>query len=202
MSDAVAAADHLESRRPKPCHPKTRFPETRFPKTRRGSRPELPVDSDIDDVAADRARSVHLRPGYLLVVGAGGAVGTAARALLTQAGANRDIGTGPSTLLINVAGSLFLGVLLELLVRLGPDHGRRRLVRLLVGTGFMGGFTTYSTLALGVAEGLRAGRWAGSVGYALASVALGLIACAAGIALAALRRHHTDRSISPGGGAS
>ncbi len=153
-------------------------------------------------MAADRARPVHLRPGFLLVVGVGGALGTATRALLTQAGGNRGIGTGPSTLVINVAGSMFLGILLELLVRLGPDRGRRRLVRLLVGTGFMGGFTTYSTLALEVAEGLRAGRWAGSIGYALASVALGLIACAAGIALAGLRRHHRDRALGPGGGAS
>ncbi len=37
-----------------------------------------------------------------------------------------------------------LGALLESLARRGPDEGRRRAIRLLVGTGGLGGFTTYS----------------------------------------------------------
>ncbi|WP_232085192.1 CrcB family protein [Arthrobacter sp. SO5] len=53
-----------------------------------------------------------------------------------------------ATLLINLAGAWALGALLEGLHRRGPDVGIRRSLRLLLGTGFLGGFTTYSALAL------------------------------------------------------
>ncbi len=166
------------------------------------AREELPVDSDLDDVAADRERPVHLRPRFLLAVGLGGALGTLSRDLLTELGASSfGLAGGPATLIINVIGCLLLGALLELLVRLGPDHGRRRVFRLLLGTGFLGGFTTYSTLALVVAGQLRSGRWGGGIGYGLASLALGLLACLVGIALASLRRHHETgrRGFAPQG---
>lgn len=158
---------------------------------RPGADDQLPVDSDIDDIAADRDRPTHLRPAFVLVVGLGGAFGTLTRALLTDLGGTRfGLSSGSATMIINIAGCLLLGGLLELLVRLGPDHGRRRMLRLLLGTGFLGGFTTYSTLALVVAEQLRSGAWVGGVGYGLGSLLLGLVACAVGIALASLRRHH------------
>jgi fluoride exporter len=51
-----------------------------------------------------------------------------------------------ATLLINLAGAFLLGVLLERLGRARGEPQRRRLVRLLAGTGFLGGFTTYSAL--------------------------------------------------------
>ena len=124
------------------------------------------------------------------MVGLGGAFGTLTRALLTDLGGTRfSLTSGSATMIINIAGCLLLGGLLELLVRLGPDHGRRRVLRLLLGTGFLGGFTTYSTLALVVAEQLRAGAWVGGVGYGMGSLLAGLVACTAGIALAGLRRH-------------
>lgn len=165
---------------------------------RPGAEDQLPVDSDLDDnaedVAADRGRPAHLRPAFVLVVGLGGAFGTLSRALLTALGGTWfSLSSGSATMIINIAGCLLLGGLLELLVRLGSDHGRRRVLRLLLGTGFLGGFTTYSTLALVVAEQLRAGAWVGGVGYGLGSLLLGLVACAAGIALASLRRHHAAR---------
>ncbi|WP_326959457.1 MULTISPECIES: fluoride efflux transporter FluC [unclassified Arthrobacter] len=53
-----------------------------------------------------------------------------------------------ATLLINLSGAWALGGLLEALHRRGPDIGIRRSLRLLLGTGFLGGFTTYSALAL------------------------------------------------------
>ena len=47
-----------------------------------------------------------------------------------------------------VAGAFLLGWLLEALSRGGPDEGRRRAIRLFVGTGIMGGYTTYSSFAV------------------------------------------------------
>ncbi|KTR02106.1 fluoride efflux transporter FluC, partial [Curtobacterium luteum] len=50
-----------------------------------------------------------------------------------------------------------------------------------VGTGVLGGFTTYSTLADDTAQLLDAGRWAAGSGYALLSVVLGLAAVVTGL---------------------
>lgn len=120
-------------------------------------------------------RPVHLQPVMLGVVLVGGAVGTAVRAALSLV--IPDVGGLPvAILVINVVGSFLLGVLLEALTRRGADVGRRRTVRLLLGTGFCGGFTTYSTLAVGAAELLRVGATGLGVAYAVGSVLLGALA--------------------------
>jgi fluoride exporter len=126
-------------------------------------------------------RAVHLRPSMLAVVAVGGTVGTAVRAAIALA--VPDVGGVPVAILaINVVGAFLLGVLLEALVRRGPDMGRRRLLRLGLGTGFCGGFTTYSALAVGAAELLRDGAVATGLAYAAGSVVLGAVAAWGGIA--------------------
>lgn len=118
-----------------------------------------------------------------LAVGAGGLVGTSLRYLLGLASAT-PAGTWPAvTLGINLLGAFALGLLLEALVRLGPDAGGRRLVRLAVGTGLLGSFTTYSTLALDVLHLLDAGRFAPAALYAGVSVVGGVLAAGFGIAV-------------------
>ena len=120
--------------------------------------------------ARAHARPVHLRWQYLALVAAGGAVGTALRELLMLA--VPPVAEIPvATLGINVLGAFLLGALLETLARRGPDVGGRRKLRLLLGTGALGGFTTYSSLAtdtslliirghLGVSlPQTRRGRW-------------------------------------------
>ena len=77
-----------------------------------------------------------------------------------------------------------LGLLLELLSRRGPDVGARRLLRLGLGTGVMGGYTTYSTFALETVRLLEGGALLLGIGYALGSVLLGLAAAWAGTLLA------------------
>jgi CrcB protein len=81
-----------------------------------------------------------------------------------------------ATFAVNVIGSFVLGVVLGLLP---PGSG----ARLLLGTGFCGGFTTFSTFSaevVAIAEGGAAGR-AGA--YAVGSVAAGLAAAVAGAAI-------------------
>ncbi len=90
-----------------------------------------------------------------------------------------------ATFLVNVLGALALGVLLERLARAGPDTGRRRFVRLALGAGALGGFTTYSALALESVSLARDGLYALAVGYALGTVLAGTVAAFAGIALGA-----------------
>ena len=130
------------------------------------------------------ARAVHLRPAMLAVVAVGGAVGTAAREALVLV--VPPLGGLPlAILLINLSGAFVLGLLLEALLRRGPDQGPRRLARLALGTGFCGGFTTYSTLAVGTAGLLRDGTIGLGIGYAVGSVLLGAVAAWAGVQLGA-----------------
>ncbi|MFS0717305.1 CrcB family protein [Arthrobacter sp. 1P04PC] len=147
------------------------------------------VDPDAETLGEPRAhRPVHLHPGLVLVVMAGGFFGALARyglsALLPSPG------SWPlPTLVINLAGAFLLGGLLEALVRRGPDAGRRRITRLLAGTGFMGAFTTYSTLALETNTLLDSGRVTDALLYLAATLAGGAGATLAGIWFAA--SHHT-----------
>ncbi|MBF4589415.1 fluoride efflux transporter FluC [Curtobacterium sp. VKM Ac-1395] len=124
-------------------------------------------------------RPPHHRLGRIGLVALGGALGTGLRAVLTDLVPAVD-GVSWAVLGINVVGAFCLGLLLDVLARRGPDVGHRRTVRLFVGTGVLGGFTTYSALADDTARLLDAGRWAAGSGYALLSVLLGLAAVVAG----------------------
>lgn len=153
---------------------------------------DLPLDPDLDasESASGAPRPVHLRPGALLLVFAGGTLGTAAREALSLTFPPID-GIPYAILAINVTGALLLGMLLESLVRRGPDHGGRRRVRLLVGTGVMGGFTTYSALAAETARLIGTGAPAAGLLYGVGTVLIGAVATWAGIAIAAAFHRRT-----------
>jgi CrcB protein len=93
-----------------------------------------------------------------------------------------------TTLWINVAGAFLLGALLEFVHRRG-DHGWRRYARLGLGTGLLGGFTTYSTVSVQGAELLRAHNASLAATYIVTSVLLGVAAALAGIMAASLVAH-------------
>ena len=136
------------------------------------------------------------RPPYLdarlvLLVAAGGATGTIARWALTEAVGSTAGGWPTATFVANLLGSFLLGALLEAVLRRGPESRRGRLVRLGVGTVVLGGFTTFSSLALETERLLATGHVGTGAAYGAASVVLGLVACLAGVALAA--RHHAAR---------
>jgi CrcB protein len=125
-------------------------------------------------------RPVHRRRRSLVLVWVGGSLGTGARYGLLER--IPQLGRVPvGTLLVNVLGAFLLGLLLERLLRAGPDAGGRRDLRLLAGTGFLGGFTTYSTLATDVVGLLQAGEVGRATGYALATLLLGGLATALGV---------------------
>ncbi|MBF4461245.1 MULTISPECIES: fluoride efflux transporter FluC [unclassified Rathayibacter] len=126
---------------------------------------------------------LHLRPSAILVVALGGTVGTAARAVTALA--LPPLSALPvATLAVNLAGAFLLGLLLERLVRGGADVGPRRTLRLLIGTGVLGGFTTYSTFSLDTLTLLDGGRIAEAGLYTGATLLLGTLAAALGIAVA------------------
>lgn len=127
-------------------------------------------------------RPVHLDPRLLALVFAGGTLGTAARELVSLALGTPD-GFPLPTMLVNVVGAFALGLLLEALARRGPDAGRRRALRLTLGAGFLGGFTTYSALAVDTVLLGGDGAMPSAVAYAGATLLLGAAATFAGIVI-------------------
>ena len=128
----------------------------------------------------------RMRAGHVALVAAGGTVGTLARFGVAQAWA--DAAAWPvATFTVNIVGAFALGVLLELLVRRGADGPVAQRVRLTVGTGFLGAFTTFSALAIEVERMLADGHVTTALVYGFGSVILGFAACAAGVALASGR---------------
>lgn len=137
---------------------------------------------------------MHLHWRSVLLVFVGGAAGTTLRYLLSLA-VPPMLGIPVITLVINVVGAFALGWLLQTLALRGPDAGLRRDVRLLAGTGVLGGFTTYSSFAVDTDGLIAAQNLGGGVVYAVATVVIGALASVAGIALAsALGRRKAERS--------
>jgi CrcB protein len=113
------------------------------------------------------------------VIAVGGGTGSVARYGLSRAWPT-PVGSLPwATATINIAGSLLLGMLVVAVTEIWRPH---RLLRPALGTGVLGGFTTFSTFA--VEERGLASRHPGiAAGYLILSVAGGLVAAAAGMAL-------------------
>jgi CrcB protein len=117
----------------------------------------------------------------ITLVAAGGAVGSGLRYQLGQ-WFPTAAGTFPATTFaINVAGAFALGVLYAWLARRAQEDSWRRA---LIGIGFMGAFTTFSTLCVDAVLLVRGDDVALAAAYVLASVAAGLVAAAAGIRMA------------------
>lgn len=142
-------------------------------------------------------RPVHLRPVFVLAVFCGGALGTLTRYGLAMAIPAPD-GWPLPTLLINLTGAFLLGIILEAVVRRGPDAGWPQRIRLSAGTGFMGAYTTYSALALETAQ-LGADQYylEGAL-YAVLSLCGGVLASAAGIWVASSHHRKANRRASMG----
>ena len=154
--------------------------------------PQRPLDPDQEfETAQPSQRPLHLRPSSIAVVFLGGAVGTGLREALSLAFPPLN-GVPWAIFGINIVGAFLLGLLLESLARRGPDVGQRRLTRLLLGTGVMGGFTTYSALAADTASLIGSGRSTMALAYGIATVVIGALATWAGIAAGVSLSGSTD----------
>ncbi|MFD2338707.1 fluoride efflux transporter FluC [Clavibacter michiganensis subsp. tessellarius] len=144
----------------------------------------MPDDPDVDvDDPTTSPQPVHLRWRYLGLVALGGTVGTGARETISYVFPAAD-GVSWAIFWINVTGALLLGLLLEHLAHRGPDEGRRRTTRLLMGTGALGGFTTYSALASSTAALILDDHALVGAGYALLTVVTGALATTIGLVTA------------------
>lgn len=151
-----------------------------------------PVDSDVDLHALRRRRRAHrLDDAHIIsMIALGGALGAAARYLVGQQWPTTP-GTFPtSTFAINVIGCALIGILMVLVTDVWT---RSRLLRPLLGTGLLGGFTTFSTYAVEIQ--LLTGN--GHATTALAYLATTLVAALAAVwTTAALTRRVVNRRLT------
>lgn len=120
-----------------------------------------------------------------LAVFAGGALGTLVRAGLARLWPHTAGELPTATLAVNLVGALALGFLLGRLA-LAPDTGWRRTLRLGLGTGFMGGLTTYSTFIVEVEHLAGGADLLGAATYLAGSLVAGVALAAVGLWLAGL----------------
>jgi CrcB protein len=117
----------------------------------------------------------------LFLVMLGGAIGAGFRYHLGRI-ALQNLGPGfPwGTLTVNLVGGLLMGVLAGNLARI-PDGGEP--LRLLLGVGVLGGFTTFSAFSLEMWQMIERGQLALALGYVLASVIGSVLMLFAGLML-------------------
>jgi fluoride exporter len=120
--------------------------------------------------------------GRLLLISLGGAVGTAARYLLSIS-LLRTLGPAfpYGTMAVNVIGSFLLGVIMQAGGDTSPLSPTTRLV---LGTGVMGGFTTYSAFNYETLQYVQRGAWATAGLYVATTLLVCLAAGALGVAVA------------------
>jgi CrcB protein len=161
---------------------------------------QLPVDSDVRDTsdmdplgARRRFDVLRSRWDVLLVISAGGALGSLARwgvgELVPWSGDEFPW----ATFIENISGGFALGVLMVFLFDVWPPH---RYLRPFLGVGLLGGYTTFSTYMLESRDLLVGDEAATAFMYLAGSLVAGLIAVWLGITVArtatgpAQRRRH------------
>jgi CrcB protein len=105
----------------------------------------------------------------ILLVAIGGAIGSVCRYLLSGI----NVASWPwGTFAVNILGSLFIGLLVGLVSKgiVSPE------IKLLLVTGFCGGFTTFSTFANESFSMMKAGDALQMALYLAASVVIGILA--------------------------
>jgi CrcB protein len=109
-----------------------------------------------------------------------GASGALARFVLDALIKQRRRFTFPwATVIINVTGSLLLGVLAGVVL----FHGQSTTWQTVVGTGFCGGYTTFSTASFETVRLVQQNRRLQALANAAGSLVSSVAACAAGLAL-------------------
>lgn len=117
--------------------------------------------------------------GLILAIGLAGGLGACTRFVVDGLVRERSTHVLPlATLLINVTGSLVIGLLTGAARwhGLGPDW------LVVTATGFCGGYTTFSTAMVETVRLVQAGQWRWALGNALGGLVLCIAAAAAGVA--------------------
>ncbi len=125
-------------------------------------------------------RPVGFDAATVATVAAGGAVGSLGRYAVGLALPHTSGGFPWGTWLVNVSGCLAMGLLVAWLVM---RPGAHRLARPFVGVGLLGGWTTFSTLAIETVGMISEGSAALALGYLTMSFTVGILAVLGGTLL-------------------
>ena len=115
-----------------------------------------------------------------VLVFCGGTLGTLLRYLI-DAVSVRVSDFALDIFIINVVGAFILAALVGYIAGAGEPTRDQLKLRLFLGTGMMGGFTTYSTLAVETAHNLGDGRWTSALVYSLGTVLVGALLSVVGV---------------------
>ena len=121
--------------------------------------------------------------GLLGVVAAGGVLGSLGRYAAGLALPHASGAFAWSTFVVNVTGSLAMGLLMAWVWSMDRPHPW---LRPFLGVGVLGGWTTFSSFALDGHAMVTAGHSGVAAAYVAGSLVLGITAVAAGLALGAL----------------
>lgn len=160
----------------------------------RDSHPDLPLDPDAVQPGTFKWPP-HLAPSLQAVVIIGGCFGTLARYVIALLVPSSHDSWPFATLAANLLGALILGVLLQTLFHLGHDEGKLKVIRLGIGTGFIGSFTSFSSLAVEVNLLHMNHHVELAISYAIVTIVGGLLTSALGIRLAT-HRHLAKNGVS------
>lgn len=117
----------------------------------------------------------------LVEVGAGGLVGAPARFIVDQVVNSRTRGVFPwGSYVINATGAFILGLISGLVLYQGLGH----IPSAVIGTGFCGAYTTFSTFSWETVRLIEEGTPSAAIWNIAGSLVLGLVAAGAGMALA------------------
>jgi len=150
----------------------------------------LPIDPDVDAVEdarhhpgrpperGPRTRWPTLSPAVLGYVFAGGCLGGVVRYAVTDRWPASAHGFPWSTLAVNLAGAFVLGVVVVVAADLprSPSY-----LRPLLGTGFCGALTTFSSIVVSADELVARGSVATAVAYLVVTIGAGLAVAAFGV---------------------
>ena len=114
------------------------------------------------------------RPLLLLVVAVAGGAGAGVRYVLDRVLGTRE-GFPVGILVVNVSGSLVLGLLTGLGTLIAPE------VALILGTGLLGGYTTFSAVSVDSVLLAERRRWRDAAADLLGTLVLSVAAAAAGL---------------------
>jgi CrcB protein len=130
-----------------------------------------PIDPDVDLRQAGTGRRRRGDATVLTAIAAGGSAGAAARYLIGREWPAPAGAFPVSTLAVNVLGCALIGALM---VMVTDVWSRQRLLRPFLGTGVLGGFTTFSTYAVDI-QRLVAGAHLGTALLYLALTPVGAL---------------------------
>lgn len=145
-----------------------------------GDLPRSPLDPDVDFGPGGRSEPLHRRRRarraqaiIVVALACGGVLGAVSRYAVSLALPTETARFPWGTFLINVSGSAALGFILILVIEHFP---RGRLARPVLGTGFLGAYTTFSTFTVEAVELIRGGHPETALAYVAGSALAGLLA--------------------------